>query len=256
MAGMELDRGESRNARSGLTTSFRSSGFHVLEPYTSAKSVTDAELPSTSGRGQPSSGSHLRSHGAQVQAQTSRVWTGHIQADNVGFKLLKKAGWSVGMGLGADERGRRDPIEPVMPKGTRGLGFDSQAAQRQQQQKQEQQNSQGQHQGRKRSAAEARRGGGELVASIVQEELAAETLDQKIARHRHIMRWVGQKRTILDARANTGLASYVTPHKPSISTLPSLPLSSSLSSTHPPPSFPRLGPTLFPPCSGVPCTGT
>ncbi|KXZ47651.1 hypothetical protein GPECTOR_34g810 [Gonium pectorale] len=140
---------------------------------------------------------------ADVEARASRIWTGHIPADNVGFRLLRKAGWSVGAGLGAVEQGRREPIQPELPKGTRGIGFDTRAAQLAQQRDPH-------GPGRKRSAEEAaggpgaeqqrqqpegarrRRAGADRVAALVEEELGRESLGDKVARHRQLMRRVAR----------------------------------------------------------------
>jgi hypothetical protein len=46
-----------------------------------------------------------------------------IPPDNVGYRLLKLAGWSEGTGVGAREQGPLDPLEPAAQKGGRGLGF-------------------------------------------------------------------------------------------------------------------------------------
>lgn len=47
-----------------------------------------------------------------------------LTSDNVGWKLLKKAGWTEGHGIGAQEQGPKEPIQPsVVSKGQAGLGF-------------------------------------------------------------------------------------------------------------------------------------
>lgn len=50
-----------------------------------------------------------------------------ISRRNVGYQLLKKAGWSEGTGLGAQEQGRREPLAPAAVLGQTGLGFQSTA---------------------------------------------------------------------------------------------------------------------------------
>jgi G-patch domain len=45
-----------------------------------------------------------------------------ISPDNVGFQLLRKAGWQPGAGLGAESQGRRMPLEQSQQKGRQGLG--------------------------------------------------------------------------------------------------------------------------------------
>ncbi|GLC48442.1 hypothetical protein PLESTB_000098300 [Pleodorina starrii] len=190
--------------RSGLAA-FKSSGIHVLDPYISPPALRSTQAQGTcNGRGRVPSpgGTGTRTHGGPEPAGYGApsfhgtVWTGHIPADNVGFRLLKKAGWSVGTGLGAESQGRREPIEPVLPKGTRGLGFDSRAQQQQQQQHSQQEP----RQGRKRAAGIAPEGGDAAmlhgaagpgsgrVAEMVREELARESLGVKVARHKQLMR--------------------------------------------------------------------
>ena len=154
---------------------------------------------SASGRPQLGSAAAPAPAGAgSANASASTVWTGGIDADNVGFRLLRQAGWRVGTGLGAASQGRHDPIEPNAAKGTRGLGFDSAAAREQQRQQQEQrkQQQQSQSQGQKREAegvpGGAGAGGGsgssQRIKRLVEEELAAEPLEAKVARHRTAMR--------------------------------------------------------------------
>lgn len=47
-----------------------------------------------------------------------------LTSDNVGWKLLEKAGWRKGHGIGAQEQGPKEPIQPsAIPKGQAGLGF-------------------------------------------------------------------------------------------------------------------------------------
>ncbi|EFJ51558.1 hypothetical protein VOLCADRAFT_103457 [Volvox carteri f. nagariensis] len=182
-------------ARAGLA-GFKSSGVHVLEPYISPSDrSTPAEVLSTRGsRSRASPGVPDAGPPPALATPQSTVWQGHIPADNVGFQLLKKSGWSVGTGLGAGEQGRRDPIEPVLPKGTRGLGFNPRAIASQ---------NQSQH-NRKRQAdgdSEINAAGNgaqqavgfrartnDKIAALVREELATESLGDKVARHKHVMR--------------------------------------------------------------------
>jgi hypothetical protein len=47
-----------------------------------------------------------------------------LTSDNVGWKLLEKAGWRKGHGIGAHEQGPKEPIQPsAVQKGQAGLGF-------------------------------------------------------------------------------------------------------------------------------------
>ncbi|CAD7704727.1 unnamed protein product [Ostreobium quekettii] len=45
-----------------------------------------------------------------------------LKADNVGYSLLKKAGWTEGTGLGPDGQGRQVPVKAWVQKGRRGVG--------------------------------------------------------------------------------------------------------------------------------------
>lgn len=46
-----------------------------------------------------------------------------IARSNVGFQLLKKAGWTEGSGLGAKEQGMAEPLAAFQQKGNLGLGY-------------------------------------------------------------------------------------------------------------------------------------
>lgn len=46
-----------------------------------------------------------------------------ITRSNVGFQLLKKAGWREGAGLGAQEQGMAEPVPAFQQKGNVGLGY-------------------------------------------------------------------------------------------------------------------------------------
>lgn len=46
-----------------------------------------------------------------------------ISKHNVGYQLLRKAGWKEGTGLGAQQQGRRQPLAPAAVQGQVGLGF-------------------------------------------------------------------------------------------------------------------------------------
>lgn len=46
-----------------------------------------------------------------------------IARSNVGFQLLKKAGWTEGAGLGANEQGMAEPLAAFQQKGNLGLGY-------------------------------------------------------------------------------------------------------------------------------------
>lgn len=46
-----------------------------------------------------------------------------ISEQNVGYKLLQKHGWTPGTGIGAQEQGRQEPIQPEVQPSKTGLGF-------------------------------------------------------------------------------------------------------------------------------------
>lgn len=46
-----------------------------------------------------------------------------IERSNIGFRLLQRAGWREGAGLGREEQGVREPIQPQAQQGQQGLGF-------------------------------------------------------------------------------------------------------------------------------------
>lgn len=68
---------------------------------------------------------------SQQQAQQPQQQRRESQADvrygiarsNVGYRLLKKAGWTEGAGLGAQEQGVAEPVAAFQQQGNLGLGF-------------------------------------------------------------------------------------------------------------------------------------
>lgn len=46
-----------------------------------------------------------------------------IPTDNVGYRLLEKAGWTAGRGIGAREQGEQEPLQPERQEGGLGLGY-------------------------------------------------------------------------------------------------------------------------------------
>ncbi|KAL4420472.1 hypothetical protein ABPG75_010128 [Micractinium tetrahymenae] len=71
---------------------------------------------------QPPASSAQQQQAAGVRAPQEVVRYG-IARSNVGFQLLKKAGWREGAGLGAQEQGMAEPVAPFQQKGNLGLGF-------------------------------------------------------------------------------------------------------------------------------------
>lgn len=127
------------------------------------------------------------------QQQQQRLNYG-IAPDNVGFSLLKKAGWKVGTGLGASEQGRRAPIEPHLQKGNRGIGWSAQQTLVQsgtvQPSKKPKRDRQGSNQAAVSvDAAKAERPptARRRVADIAERELQAEPFDAKVKRVRQVM---------------------------------------------------------------------
>ena len=47
----------------------------------------------------------------------------HIAKDNLGFKMMKRLGWSLGQGLGRTKQGRTDPVYLRVKDDQMGLGF-------------------------------------------------------------------------------------------------------------------------------------
>ena len=58
-----------------------------------------------------------------------------ISKDNVGYRMLKKAGWDESSGLGAHKQGITTPYVSAATMSARGIGFKSQEPPRQQQKK-------------------------------------------------------------------------------------------------------------------------
>lgn len=115
-----------------------------------------------------------------------------IAADNLGYTLLRKAGWQEGSGLGVNEQGRVTPIQAWLQKGNRGVGFDHKAAQEQQAKQQEKSNSrQDAVRALKRQEAAAARAVGtdrsQMIKKLVADELNGEDTATKVKQHRQLM---------------------------------------------------------------------
>ncbi|GAX73159.1 hypothetical protein CEUSTIGMA_g612.t1 [Chlamydomonas eustigma] len=116
-----------------------------------------------------------------------------IAADNIGYNLLCKAGWTEGTGLGAQKQGRVTPIQAWHQKGNRGIGFSKSALQQQSlgflsteaRRSEEDRISQARASQVQQSLGEKRR---KLVSGIVQKELEGEDLVTKVKLHTQIMR--------------------------------------------------------------------
>lgn len=96
-----------------------------------------------------------------------------IQPESVGYRLLKKAGWQEGTGLGAANQGVKHPIELAKQRGNRGLGFETKAPP-------------ATNEAEKQPPAASKRKKS-VVDSIVNAELASEDIDTKVKRHRAVM---------------------------------------------------------------------
>eukprot|EP00877_Chromochloris_zofingiensis_P002480 jgi/Chrzof1/12232/Cz06g26130.t1 len=114
-----------------------------------------------------------------------------IDGDNIGFRLLRKAGWQEGTGLGAAGHGPTVPLQPAQQKGNRGIGYTT---------------SQNPNQSSSVLATRKRvvHGGADVstehqqligpsigssrVREIVKNELAAETTEVKVKRHKQVAR--------------------------------------------------------------------
>ena len=46
-----------------------------------------------------------------------------INKHNIGYQLLRRAGWKEGTGLGAQEQGPKEPLQPTAQPGQLGLGY-------------------------------------------------------------------------------------------------------------------------------------
>eukprot|EP00898_Chlorokybus_atmophyticus_P003201 jgi/Chlat1/3882/Chrsp26S04170 len=92
-----------------------------LLPASAARPTTD----STAGLGRNGGGT-LESWdgggGANADGLGRQVPAYSISQSNVGYKLLKKAGWSEEHGLGAGEQGRLQPVVPQMKADKKGIG--------------------------------------------------------------------------------------------------------------------------------------
>ncbi|GAQ78511.1 hypothetical protein KFL_000140310 [Klebsormidium nitens] len=81
----------------------------------------------SSGRNLDGGGQGVRSLGAQdKRAPAYRM---KIPEENIGYKMLKKAGWNEKTGLGASGQGPLEPLNAHMKGDKRGIGADKQAKQ-------------------------------------------------------------------------------------------------------------------------------
>mmetsp|Transcript_37628 Transcript_37628/g.83774 ORF Transcript_37628/g.83774 Transcript_37628/m.83774 type:complete len:324 (-) Transcript_37628:153-1124(-) len=112
----------------------------------------------------------------------------HIAADNVGYRLLKKAGWQEGAGLGASEQGRKAPVPAWLQQGNRGIGFDGRHKAVQQPmsaQKQAEREAKAAAHLAQQATGLARK---EMLNKMVEDELSSETVETKVKRHRQVMK--------------------------------------------------------------------
>lgn len=73
--------------------------------------------------GRPSAASSCHPPPQPPAAGAGAAAGGSIPSGNVGFQLLRKAGWRPGTGLGKHEHGSREPIAPPVQRSTRGVGY-------------------------------------------------------------------------------------------------------------------------------------
>uniref|UniRef100_A0A7S0UM18 G-patch domain-containing protein n=1 Tax=Polytomella parva TaxID=51329 RepID=A0A7S0UM18_9CHLO len=175
---------------------FVSSGFHDLSDLNyfsrdSSQSLT--KNTSENNHIHPGSSSHARRQVTPRLYQNERTEEAKplgsmIGNDNIGFKLLVKAGWKEGKGLGADEQGRIAPLGPEFRFRQQGLGFDtldpkSHSIKPSSESKPElNSTSSNGHDSDMRQQKKT------SIADIVQDELDSESLHQKVKRHKQIMR--------------------------------------------------------------------
>lgn len=187
-----------------------SSRVHVLDPDTGSITLlpkpgaADVDTTPAAAAAAASSGAQLRPHQRhkQHQQQQPHIQPMHpgaaahtasakrpIDRSNLGYKLLSRAGWQEGQGLGANEQGMAAPLAVSYHKGNTGLGFSKQ---------------QQPHQVPAPAAVTAAGSsaaslttadaaavagpvlGGKRVAALVAAELAAEDLDTKVKRHKQL----------------------------------------------------------------------
>jgi len=70
----------------------------------------------------PSPVDSSKRHVASLAASTATGSKGHVAlpSSNVGYKLLRKAGWKEGSGLGAQEQGSIEPVQALVKKDKQG----------------------------------------------------------------------------------------------------------------------------------------
>ena len=134
-----------------------------------------------------------------------------LPAGSVGYKLLQKAGWQEGTGLGAAEQGVREPIQPVAQSGLRGLGYASKPPAAATRGTQRQQQQQGKGEGASGAAAAGAAGGQQQQGKQQQQQqralpedpLAKESTEAKVKRVRQVMQ------AEADAKAGKAIQRYI-----------------------------------------------
>jgi hypothetical protein len=91
----------------------------------------DALQPSSTGAGGVLPGRREQHRGGDASAGAASAHAPSvpepkyaIPSSNVGYRLLRLAGWREGAGIGAAEQGAAEPIQPAFQRGACGLGYE------------------------------------------------------------------------------------------------------------------------------------
>ena len=118
---------KNENNKSESQTTFNNGSLYDDMNFNSSNSPTEKNMYCETCKTNYSDISHLTSisHQASKVAKAEKINHFPIGYDNLGYKLLKNAGWDGNSGLGANKQGRIYPIKGIMKNDKFGIGIKS-----------------------------------------------------------------------------------------------------------------------------------
>jgi G-patch domain len=126
-----------------------------------------------------------------------------LPKSNLGYKLLEKAGWSGHGGIGAQEQGRIEPIQPDIRQGNIGLGFESKKKKISKNILLPKDRGGMAEKAKAKGVGSSKSKNNRKVSALLRDELADEDIDTKVKRVKQIMQ------TEADEKAGKELARLV-----------------------------------------------
>lgn len=121
-----------------------------------------------------------------------------LPRSNVGWKLLEKAGWKEGTGIGASKQGQLEPLQPDMRQGNVGLGYEKKGLKRKK------------VAGKEDNTKTKESGGGKVIShhpgpsrELPPDELTEQDLETRVKRVKQVMQ------AEVDEKAEKSLARFV-----------------------------------------------